>query len=337
MGPLMPLDFHPADGALVWVRNPFTGVITYFTDLHRKRSGFPRRARPAPPPPAEDAGEEDRAAQAADLARAMQDCPFCPGNEDRSPIEVARVAAPGHRGWQIRVVENILPRVPESCTGGRNESYVIIEDPRHFVEGANGADDLFRSGLLTASQFEALLTVDVEVARRAYANPAVRHVLIRKNQGRDSGASQPHVHNQVIGSDQVFPSVAREREVCRAEPRIWEDILAFVRRHDFVRAKRDGCVAFFCPFGTFPRSYDILCPKDWVRLTDLPAARWRVVVEMLHDILRELGPMPLDYEIHDGPGQPLHVHVNARHYPYSNIGGTLNLPTALLRHPEAGR
>jgi len=36
--------------------------------------------------------------------------------------------------------------------------------------------------------------------------------------------------------------------------------------------------------------------------------------------------LPLDYEIHDGPLVPFHAHVSARHFPYSNIGGTLNLP-----------
>ena len=50
---------------------------------------------------------------------------------------------------------------------------------------------------------------------------------------------------------------------------------------------------------------------------------------LLHEALPILGPLPLDYEIHDGPGVPLHAHVSARYYPYSNIGGTLNLPSNL--------
>jgi hypothetical protein len=48
---------------------------------------------------------------------------------------------------------------------------------------------------------------------------------------------------------------------------------------------------------------------------------------LLHEALGILGPLPLDYEIHDDPGVPLHAHVSARHFPYSNIGGTLNLPS----------
>jgi hypothetical protein len=50
---------------------------------------------------------------------------------------------------------------------------------------------------------------------------------------------------------------------------------------------------------------------------------------LLHEVLGLLGPLPLDYEIHDAPGLPLHAHLCARYYPYSNIGGTLNLPSDL--------
>ena len=73
-----------------------------------------------------------------------------------------------------------------------------------------------------------------------------------------------------------------------------------------------------------------MCRDAWVRAIDLPAERWRAFGELLYDILQILGPIPLDYEIHDGPGVPLHAHVNARHFAYSNIGGTLNLPSNIL-------
>jgi galactose-1-phosphate uridylyltransferase len=333
----MPIEYRCDAGALVWVRNPFTGAITYFTHVHKKRSGFVRQAQEALL-----RSHEDRAAYEeqlrSELAAARRECPFCPGNEHRCPEELLRVAAhevPGAHGsdWLIRATSNLIPRIPECCTGGRNESYVVIEDPRHFADDAQKHEDLLYSGLLPLPQLEALLRVDVEMARRSYANPAVGSVLIRKNQGRESGASQPHVHNQVIGSDVVFPVMAREREACAAEPRLWHEVVEFARRHNFLLAEADGCVSYFCPFGTFPRSYEIVCMEDWVRCIDLPQARWRTFAKMLFDVLRILGPMPLDYEIHDGPGMPLHAHVNARHFTYSNIGGTLNLPSTLLGAP----
>ena len=331
----MSVEFRQDNGELVWVRNPFTGTVTYFTHLHRKRSGFVRREQDALLRPALPDREVLAAHLRDELEEARRSCPFCPGNEDRTPQEVLRVTAhdvfPGapRDGWLMRAVPNLIPRIPECCTGGRNESYVVIEDPRHFADDAQGHDDLLYTGLLPLEQFQALLAADVEVARRVYRNPTVRAVLIRKNQGRESGASQPHVHNQVIGSDLPFAPVVRECEVSAQTPRVWEEILSFARTRGFMFEERDGCSAYFCPFGTFPRSYDVVSLQDWVRIIDLPASRWKVFATVLYGVLRALGPVPLDYEIHDGPGVPLHAHVNERHFAYSNIGGTLNLPSTL--------
>jgi len=322
---------------LVWVRNPFTGDVTYFTHVHRKRSGFTQPVNALP------ILERDRAELDQEFEAARRGCPFCPGNESLSPSEVLRVTefdalGAGRRdGWLIRAIRNLIPRIPECCTGGHNESYVVIEDPRHFVEEANGHEDLLCSSMLSAPHFQALLAADLEVARRAYSNPAVAAVLIRKNQGRDSGASQPHSHNQVIGSDIPFPSVARESEVTSAHPRTWHDIIEFVRDHGLLLDERDGCYSYFCPFGTFPRSYEIVCLEGWTRAIDLPDLSWRTFVAMLHDAIRILGATPLDYEIHEGPGVPVHAHVNARHFAYSNIGGTLNLPSNLVANRQALR
>jgi hypothetical protein len=138
----------------------------------------------------------------------------------------------------------------------------------------------------------------------------------------------------VIGCDVMFPSLARECEVMAQQPEIWADIVAFVRERGLLLAERDGCIAYFCPFGTFPRSYDIISLEDRVRLVDLPEVRRRSFVALLYEVLRLLGPIALDYEIHEGGGLPLHAHVNARHYAYSNIGGTLNLPATLPGGPK---
>lgn len=331
----MSIEHRKEGDALVWVRNPFTGHVTYFTHVHRKRSGFSRPpVEPVAGVPADPATSGARLR--VELEEARRSCAFCPGNEDQTPPEVLRVAArevfPDRRddSWLIRAVPNLTPRIPECCTGGRNESYVVIEDPRHFADDAQGHDDLLCSAMFPLRHFQALLEADVAVARRAYANPAVRTVLIRKNQGRESGASQPHVHNQVIGADMPFATVAQECAATAQTPRVWTQIVDFARACGFVLEERDGCVAYFCPFGTFPRSYDVVCLSDWARTIDLPAPRWRVFGALLHRVLNVLGPVPLDYEIHEGPGVPLHAHVNARHFTYSNIGGTLNLPSTLV-------
>jgi UDPglucose--hexose-1-phosphate uridylyltransferase len=331
----MPVEFRKDGDQLVWVRNPFTRAVTYFTHVHLKRSGFIRRAqeavmRQSVPDPA--AAEVERRAE---LEQARGDCVFCPGNEQRTLEEVLRVRpcdvfpSRAADGWLIRAFYNIVPRLPDCCTGGRPESYVVVEDPRHFADDARGHEDVLYTALLPPEQFRALMVAVAEVARRAYRNPDVKAVLVRKNQGRESGASQPHVHCQVIGSDLPFATVEVEAAVQQREPHVWDEIVAFVEREHFLVERRAGWVVYFCPFGTFPRSYEIVCSDFRGRLVDLPRAQLHVLADLLQSVLRILGPLPLDYEIHDGLDVPLHVHVNARHFPYSNIGGTLNLPANL--------
>jgi galactose-1-phosphate uridylyltransferase len=339
----MPLEFRKDGKQLVWARNPFTRAVTYFTHVHLKRSGFLRRAQEAalrpPPPDAADAEAQRR----RELEEARRDCPFCPGNEQLTLEEVLSVpdtavlSETRSKGWLIRAFYNLVPRLPECCTGDRNESYVVVEDPRHFADNARHHEDVLYTALLPPEQFRALMAAVVHVARQAYRNPAVQAVLVRKNQGRESGASQPHVHCQVIGSGMPFSNVEIEAAALATEPRLWEEIIEFVEDMGFVLERRGGWLSYFCPFGVFPRSYDVVCPRYYGRLVDLPPAQLHVLADLLHAVLRLLGPLPLDYEIHDGPGVPLHVHVNARHFPYSNIGGTLNLPSTLLTRAEPFR
>jgi UDPglucose--hexose-1-phosphate uridylyltransferase len=328
---------------LVWVRNPFTGALTYFTDVHKKQTGFPPRRQAAPAAQAPD-WQAAMAARLAELEAARRDCPFCPGNESLTTAEVLRVT-PAQIGltnvdapWVVRAFRNLHPRIPEVCTGGRNESYVVVEDPRHFADGASHHEELLYTALLPREQFRAVLRADIAVARLAYENPAVRAVILRKNQGRESGASQPHLHNQVIGADQPFPPIAVERATLERQPALWREIVEFAEAEGFLLAQRDGCALYFCPFGTFPRSYEVVCLEATDRITELPAALLDTFADLLHDALTILGPLPIDYEIHDGPGVPLHAHVCARHFPYSNLGGTLNLPAEIavvLRPPRA--
>jgi UDPglucose--hexose-1-phosphate uridylyltransferase len=70
-------------------------------------------------------------------------CPFCPGNEDKTPPEVLRVPAAGSDPWQVRVIPNkfaalardiqpvrTIHRSRRSMTGfGVHE--VLVETPDH--------------------------------------------------------------------------------------------------------------------------------------------------------------------------------------------------------------
>jgi UDPglucose--hexose-1-phosphate uridylyltransferase len=331
----MPIEHETRDGALVWIRNPITGVISYVVDVRNKSFAFTLglRDEPVEPPHLSD----------GQIRAATKDCPFCPGNEHLSTAELFRMTAAeipewtgkGNRPddqWVVRVFNNMFPRIPAELTAGRNESYIVVEDPRHYVDSPRSHSDLLSTAMLGAGHFRRLLEADIRVMRLARENHSIRSVVVRKNQGRESGASQPHPHQQIIGSPEPFPAVAAEARAERETPGLFDEITTLMDRLGLVIENQGGVVSYASPIGAFPRSYDVMMPeyRD-ATLADLSSDEIGCFAGALYRILRILGPLPLDYEIHQGPGLPLHAHVNARFYPYSNVAGTLNLPSTLLQ------
>ena len=186
-------------------------------------------------------------------------------------------------------------------------------------------------------QFVALLQADVRLVHMAYANDSVHSVLIRKNQGAESGASQPHSHNQVIASNALFPDIEVEMQVTAQEPHIWAEGVEFFRQEGWILHEADALVTCWSPFGKFPRCFDVIDLAHWGPLTSMSDDVIERFARALHQVLVLFGPAALDYEIHQGEGIPLHVHVNSRQFTYSNIGGTLNLPNDLTDKVEALR
>lgn len=338
----MGIEYGIKNGALLWIRNPFTGAVIYFNDIHRKPHSFRRlthTSQPnlAPQPLAPDLFHSE-------AQRVQSACVFCPGNEAQTMHEVMRVtygnlyppeALPegcAADAWAMRVIHNIVPRIPEVCTGGRNESYVIMEDARHFLPEAAHLGDVMWSGVLPVAHFEQTLRLATRVMRRSMDNPAVKSVLIRKHQGRESGASQPHIHLQVIGADRVFPVVEREIEITTQNPEIWSESIDFMRTFGFQLEAGDGIVTQWSPFGSFSRHFEVISHADRQPMSTLSEARLRLFSQYVHRLLQALGPGPYDLEIHHGEGIPLHLHLNARRYVYANIGGTLNAPSNLAEN-----
>ena len=337
----MALEYEIRSDKLLWIKNPVTGVISYVVDLRGKSFAFTLSGREHHPP---DAGTLDDAT----IRHAIATCPFCPGNESQTPPEVFRLtrdemprwtgeSAVRDSGWVIRVINNLFPRIPAELTGDRNESYVVIEDPRHFIEAPRSHNDLAYTGVLGEEHFAKLIATDVRVMLHAFQNHEVKAIAVRKNQGRESGASQPHVHQQIIGSPRPLPAVAQEASAARETPGLFNELIDLFDRLELIIENRHGLVTYASPIGLFPRSYDVVMPKHLGLLTDLDEHELNAFARALFRILRVLGPLPLDYEIHQGEGLPLHAHINARLYPYSNVAGTLNVPSTLLQSAIAIR
>ncbi len=183
-------------------------------------------------------------------------CPFCPGNEDKTPPEIAAFRSagtgPNTSGWWTRVVPNKFPalqiegdldRAGEGVydvMNGIGAHEVIIECPQH--------DD--RVQTVDERQFGEILWMCKERCIDLKRDDRFRYVLIFKNRGRIAGASLSHPHSQLIATPVVPRRVVEELRGARTYFRLKERcVFCDIVREEINYAGRtvvvsDGFVAF---------------------------------------------------------------------------------------------
>jgi galactose-1-phosphate uridylyltransferase len=168
-------------------------------------------------------------------------------------------------------------------------------------------------------------------------NSSVKWVVVRKNQGRESGASQPHIHQQIVGSPVCFPAIDAELRAVQSDPDLWDELIALLYDMGLIIDRDPRVISYASPISTFPQSYDVVMPAYRRMLNKLDAEGLRLFGRAIHRILRFLGPLPLEYEIHQAEGLPLHAHINIRRSPYASLAGTLVLPRRILQDVDVIR
>lgn len=148
-------------------------------------------------------------------------CPFCPGNEDKTPPEIVATrsgnSAPNTTGWSIRVVPNKFPALQiEGELNRRGEGLydlmngvgaheVIIESPNHLAELSDLSIEHIRDILLTFRERILDLKKDTRF----------KYILVFKNHGTAAGASLEHSHSQLIATPIIPKRVLEELEGAR--------------------------------------------------------------------------------------------------------------------------
>src|SRR5438445_6700443 len=143
-------------------------------------------------------------------------CPFCEGNEEKTPHDIIsyrdRTTRPTERGWRVRVVPNKFPALQiEGDLNKRGEGIydkmngvgvheVIIECPFHEVTLANLSEENIREVLWAYRD----RLVDLKKDRRLV------YGMLFKNVGAAAGASVEHTHSQLIVTPIVPINVQEE-------------------------------------------------------------------------------------------------------------------------------
>ncbi len=129
-------------------------------------------------------------------------CPFCPGQEHRTPpaIDCWRAQAGGHDqpGWRVRAFPNKYPA---------SEHHLVI---------AEGEDHREQPGDLDVTLWEQVITVWQRRIRALEAIPGIGCAFLFKNVGMPAGASIEHCHSQLLGLAEPPPRLLLERSHARA-------------------------------------------------------------------------------------------------------------------------
>jgi len=140
----------------------------------------------------------------------VETCPFCPGNENKTPPEVMRVSAGD--SWAVRVIPNKFAALSSEVEPLRDLRHlrrriagfgfheVIIDSPDHSRY----------MGLLSDEHAAHILRVYRERFIALSQDRRISHITIFKNHGTDAGASLQHPHSQLIATP-VIPSQVRYR------------------------------------------------------------------------------------------------------------------------------
>ncbi len=210
-------------------------------------------------------------------------CPFCAGNEGRTPADVLRAADETGTAWQARIIPNRYPFVAAAAPRGPSDAAgrpahgvhdVVIESPRHDT---------------------SILAVDPagwraawELVQRRLAALAGREDLawgtVFKNSGPRAGASLEHVHSQLVAIDFLPPGVRAELEAAGRQADPFADLLARARAGGRIVAETGGLVALVPEPPRQPCEIWVVSARREPFFHATPPA----VAEALADLTREL-------------------------------------------------
>lgn len=198
------------------------------------------------------------------------DCPFCAGNEHKTPPEIYRCPTSDIEGWHVRVIPNKFPALQDyteldresvdglyECMNGIGAHEVIVETPDH----CSGIPDL------PEEQVVRIVETYIHRLKSLMENPRFRHVLLFKNHGKEAGASLSHPHSQIIATPIVPQEVKNSLNIAkvyyeREERCLFCDIIkAELKSGERIVEDGDGFVTWAPYASRFPFEL-VIYPKE---------------------------------------------------------------------------
>jgi UDPglucose--hexose-1-phosphate uridylyltransferase len=224
-------------------------------------------------------------------ARFDGDCPFCPGNEDRTPPEISRWPA-GTDAWRSRLIPNMYPalsRDGSSAPGSEDDLEMEGVGSHEVVIESELHDE--RIDAASLDHLADLLRLWRDRSRELAAEPWARAVSVFRNFGAGAGTSIEHPHSQIIATSVTPPELRRRMD---AAERYWDAHGRSVYADVFDReldggerivALRDDFAAW-APFASrFPFETWILPRDRAASFSSLRDGQLPGLAALLHDVL----------------------------------------------------
>lgn len=154
-------------------------------------------------------------------------CPFCEGNESKTPPEVSSVRKNGTRpnrpGWRVRTVPNKFPALNRGLPPERHDEgifrwmegvgvhEVVIETPDHGRELPD----------LPLGHLDDVLEMYKERITSIEREFQYKYVHVFKNKGREAGASLSHPHSQIVATPIIPKQINEELYGCERLHRLF--------------------------------------------------------------------------------------------------------------------
>lgn len=263
----------------------------------------------------------ERAKRPSDFASPEQEangmtpekCPFCAGNEDKTPPEIYR-ASTADGSWQVRVVPNKFPAMHDYPELGRSAvdgfydrmngvgtHEVIIESPEH----EKGIPDLPLEDVKTIVDTYALRLQELK------KKDWYRYILLFKNHGKRAGASLSHPHSQIIATPIVPQLMRHELQRARAyyekkERCLLCDVMVMeIQSGKRIIEETEEFVAFAPYASRFPFEITIMPKKhahDFADICDEQRREFaRILKSTLYRLKKLLGDPPYNLVLHNSP------------------------------------
>jgi UDPglucose--hexose-1-phosphate uridylyltransferase len=254
-------------------------------------------------------------------------CPFCYGNEDKTPGEIFAIrpnGPPNSPNWQVRVVPNKYPVLriegtlssrgygPYDVMNGIGAHEVIIETPDHDRELAD----------LTPGEITGVLTAYRSRYLDLRRDMRFRYMVLFKNQGVRAGATLSHSHSQLIAVPLIPPVAATELKICREffftkERCFFCDLTTFELASGERVVKEFANFVILTPFAScFPfevRLYPKRHSHDFALMNDSELGELAVALkDMLCRLKAVLKDPPFNFILHTAP--PCHKRLGKPEY-----------------------